>query len=402
MMPALSMLASLALLPLIASKFGPSGWVALGVGQSVGAIAAAFGSLAWPVIGGHRIASQIASERVKTYRLSALSRLMTLSAVIPLLALFMLALPSEVATTAILFMVGSALNGMTASWYFSGTGEPRFLVRNEGLVRLASYALALLGLVAGLGLWWYGLMTVAAGATSVIMNWLSVVGRRLSLSRDELIVALRIIPSQMKATLSKLLQSFFLQGANTVFTVFAPSSLAVFSAADQVKRVAGNALGVFPVAFVGWIGSSDSSRLRRRQKLSLILALVVSSTVAGFWWALGDLVIHYLFASEIYFTELQSWLLLGVIVSSYLSHTFELLLVVPSGMANLVYASNSVSAILGVVALAFGAHMFGVEGGLTVLLAVRVATLLVYTVALAVHRPEISRQPEKESHKSSI
>lgn len=381
--PALSMLASLALLPLIAQQFGASGWMALGIGQSAGAIASAFVALAWPVIGGHRIASQTSIERAETYKISTLSRLITLLVTVPVMALFLLILlPAESAFNSTLFMVGFALNGMNASWYFSGTGEPRYLVRNEGFVRLASYGIALIGMLCGLGLWWYGLTTIAAGCTSILLNWITIVGARWPVTRKDLGVALKVIPAQMSAAVAKILQALFYQGANTVFTIFAPSALAMYSAADQVKRVAANALSVLPAAFVFWVGASRGRQLRRRQRISVLLAVTVSVALIGLWWFFGDFVIYYLFAGEIELPKTQSMLLIGVIVANYLTLSTELLLMVPSGLERVVFLTNSVCAVLGITALAFAAHHYGAEGGLAVLLIVKVTILIVYSISL--------------------
>ena len=47
----------------------------------------------------------------------------------------------------ILFMVGISMNALTASWYFAGTGQPRRLIRNEGLVRLVVCCFSAVALV---------------------------------------------------------------------------------------------------------------------------------------------------------------------------------------------------------------------------------------------------------------
>lgn len=394
------MLASLALLPLVASNFGASGWVALGVGQSIGAIVGVFGALAWPVIGGHKIAQQTREDRIKTFRMSTFSRLFALAALIPLASLCMLVSPIVLPLPSILFMIGAALNGMSSAWFFSGTGQPRFLIRNEGLVRLAAYAVSLIGMSAGLGLWWYALMTVVAPLLTLVLNWFTIVGRAWAVTAMEFREAAKMIHIQMGATLSRVLQSLFYQGANTIFAVFAPAALAVYSATDQVKRVAGNAIGVVPTAFVGWVGSSTGRSLRRRQSLSLLAAFIVSLIAAAAWWLLGDNIVQYLFAGEIELSGTQKWLLLGGIIANFITYCVELLIMIPSRLENIVYRSNSIASVLGLVAMAFAAHTFGVEGGLAVLLLVKVVLLSTYGMALAIER-KARTTDQASSHESS-
>lgn len=380
LMPALSMLASIALLPLIAAKFGAQSWVALGLGQSLGAIVGVLVALAWPIIGGHEIASTSdSSERQRIFRRSVYSRGIVLAVLVPLAACGMLFLPNHMSVEATLFMAGNAFNGMTASWYFAGTGQPRYLVRNEGLVRLASYAVTLVGIGAcGLGLWWYGFITVLAGISMALLNWTTIVGIRFVWSLAEFRESAKLIPAQLNGTLSRILQSLFYYGANSVYTIWAPGSLAVFAAADQIKRITANALGMIPTTFVSWVGAASGVERVRRQRLSIGSVTIISVLTIVGWILFGNTIVGYLFAGNVELKRYENVLLICGVVANLLTYSVELLVMVPKQLQTFVYNSNSFASIVGLIGLAIAASQFGVGGGLAVLLLIKVALLIVY------------------------
>src|SRR4051794_17971489 len=147
LLPGLSMLASLVILPLISARFGSAGWVALSLGQSVGAVVSVVAGLAWPVIGGN--AGAAASDlraRQALFRSSVSSRLLVLFVLVTCAVPLTVLLAPSYPWSTTLFMVGVAGNAMTATWYFAGLGAPRLLVLNEGVVRFGGYLIALAGL----------------------------------------------------------------------------------------------------------------------------------------------------------------------------------------------------------------------------------------------------------------
>ena len=162
LLPACSLLASVTLLPLISGTQGPEGWVALGVGQGLGAIVGVIAGLAWPTIGGNAVALAAAEDRPGIFVSSVYSRLLALVTLLPFAIVGCVLLVEDYRTATTLFMVGTALNAMTASWYYSGLGEPSRLVINEGVVRLGGYAVSAVALAMGAPLSAYAGITVLA------------------------------------------------------------------------------------------------------------------------------------------------------------------------------------------------------------------------------------------------
>lgn len=380
------MLASLVLLPLISNRFGSAGWIALGLGQSIGAVVSVIVGMAWPVIGGNAVAradSTVARRGI--YRVSMYSRTVVLAVLLALAIPLTLLLAPNYQGATTLFMVGTALNGLTAAWYYSGTGHPRYLVINEGLTRLAGYTVALLGLLDGFSLLWYAGTMAVTGLVMVLLNWWTIMARSRLLAPGAFSIAVRSIREQLSGTLSRLLRAAFTYGGTSTFAAAAPSHLPLYSALDQVQRAGSNTIAFLPSAFVHWVGSAGLPDRRRRIRNSLGFLAAVSALAIPGWLLLGPKIVKFLFSEGV---ELSTWghLLLVLAISSQLfCSSVEMLLLIPLGYASTVYVANSVAYVVGIGLRVAGAVSFGALGGVAAGIAVQ-ALLTCYYVAVLLWR----------------
>jgi len=369
LVPAVSLVSSLLLLPTVSRTAGSAGWIALGVGQGVGAIAGVLVGATYPVEGGNDIARQPSPVYRRAY--FAHSVLLRSILLVPSLAIgvpVILTLVPDEQVAALLFMLGTALNGMSASWYYAGVGDPRGVLRFEAAVRLASYAVALVGMLAGLGVWFYGLMTVLGGVLSAVLNWVHVVGRRRGGPVRWWLVRRRLRHMAL-GSLSRLVQSSYLYGGSVVVGYVRPAALGVYSAVEQVYRAGGNAVAFVPQAFVRWIheqGTGTASAVAAgRRAVAAISA--VGLVGLGVWMLLGDLVVGYLFDGTIDPGTVGLLVIGATIVATLVRRSVELLWMVPRGDQRLVYRMNIGIAPVGIALLALAAaggvaamHLVGV------------------------------------------
>jgi hypothetical protein len=129
--------------------------------------------LAWPgpSSAGMQLRGHLAWTQRELFRNSLYSRMLVLIAVCAVGMPLALMFADEYPGSTVLFMLATSANGLTASWYFAGIGEPRHLVINEGLVRFGGHVSALVGFLAGAPLVWYAGSNVAAAAIYVLLNW---------------------------------------------------------------------------------------------------------------------------------------------------------------------------------------------------------------------------------------
>lgn len=387
LLPAMSMLASLTLLPVISHNFGASGWVTLALGQSIGAVISVVVSLAWPVIGGHRVATASRlEERRDIYSRSISSRLVMLIILLPVAIPVTFLLTGEYRLEATLFMISISLNGLTASWYFAGTGEPRHVVVNEGVVRLVSYIVALVGLLLGAELIWYAGVVAIAGAVMSLLNWRTVMGSESFFRHWSIRQAFQTIREQLSGTMSRVLQALFGFGGPAIFSAVAPTGLAVFSGVDQVQKAANNALGVVPLAFISWVGSAAPEDRRRRIVRSMLVVVAIGAIATVLWLLLGPFVLSFLFSGGLTAPPAAQLALILLIVALLVLRSVELLVMIPLGFEQTVYTANSVASVVGIAALALGGLLFGVLGGLVATLAVNALLIIFYLIVLVRRR----------------
>jgi O-antigen/teichoic acid export membrane protein len=365
LLPALSLLATLVLLPLISRRFGPAGWVALALGQSIGALVSVIVGMAWPIIGGNLVArATTTQEKMSIFRASAYSRIIVLGILLLIAVPITILLSDHYPWVTASFMVGVSLNGLTATWYFAGLGQPRQLIMNEGVVRLVGYIVALAGLLLGWNLGWYGAVTIAIGLAMFSVNWWTIMGRsRLWLpgSGD---LALRTIRQQISGTVARVLQASFAFGGPTIFSLIAPLQLPLYSALYQVQRAGNNSLNILPSAFVSWVGSASPAERRRRMRNSIAFIVAVCLIIIISWVSLGPLILDFLFANRFNLSVGGNFLLALSIATVLFCKSLELLILVPLGRAQLVFASNSAASLVGVILVIIGAITFGALGGI--------------------------------------
>lgn len=382
LLPGLSMLASLVILPLISARFGSAGWVALSLGQSVGAVVSIVAGLAWPVIGGNAVAAAPDTvARQDIFRSSVYSRLLVLVVLVACATpLTVLLAPSYPWSTA-LFMVGVSGNAVTAAWYFAGLGAPRLLVVNEGLVRFSGYLVALGGLALGAPLFWYAACTATASVVMLGLNWRSIMGRAPVWVSGGLRVALDPVRAQLAGTISRVLRALFTFGGPTVYATAAPLQLPLFSALDQVQKAGTNTLAFLPDAFVHSVGSAGDQAPRRIRHSLLFLGLVSLALVPG-WLVLGPTVVHLLYAGRLTLTWPLQLLLVVAIAGQLVVTSMELLLMVPLGHTAAVYRGTTIVSLLGLVLLVIAAPLAGARGGVAVWIIAQGLLVVFYLVTL--------------------
>lgn len=350
LLPACSLLASITLLPLISHNQGRAGWVALGVGQGIGAIVGVIAALAWPTIGGDAVAKASESRRPAIFVSSVYSRLLALLTLLPFATVGCLILVEDFRAATTLFMVGTSLNAMTASWYYSGLGEPSRLVINEGVVRLGGYATSAVALALGAPLIVYAMLTVVAGLLSLTLNWAHIVGLAVHRSSGMLRATLTTLAEHRLGTASRVVASAFAYGGTPIFTAVSPGAAPIFAALDQLQRATANATAVFPQTFVSWV-SGDMAHFKRRSTLALGCMAAASAAVLLAWTVLGPTVVHLLFSGEAQITRVGCFLIGLNVATALVCGTYQLLVMIPLGLQDLAFKMNSIGAMAGVLVL---------------------------------------------------
>jgi O-antigen/teichoic acid export membrane protein len=364
LVPALSVLSPLLVLPLIASRFGPSGWSALAVGQSVGAAVSIVVGLSWPTIGAHLVASAPDDEtRRGLYAESLVSRSLALAVLAPLAVVVAALLSPAHSAAAGLAALAGALNGLTCAWYFVGTARPKSLLVNEAVVRLtATLAIALL-LFNGAGLWVFGALLLAGGAVTAILNHRTIAGSA-SLPRPTREVLRTLASRHGAGTGARMVYGIYGSASVSLVALVAPGAVAIFSAIDRVLKTELNGLYALPQGVAGWVSSGGPDEVPRRARRAAAGMAVLAVGILAAGWLLFPLVMDLLYAGRAEWAPEHRHLAAIVLAVGFYGQTLVPVFLVPAAREAVVYGGYVVAAALGTPLVLWLAAVSGVTGAL--------------------------------------
>lgn len=269
--PLFSSLAPFLLLPYISRVGGAQTWVALGVGQAAGSLAAIVITLGWTLSGPAQVASEGESSiRRRLYVLSLLTRSSFFLLSIPILALvsFLIVAPESVPIT--LFMaLAQAAAGLSPSWYCIAIGSAKKIFLYDALPRLLAIVLCVPFLLLTNELLLYPLAILIGGLLGTICFT-----ARHTVRKDFTGIRVKDIARSiwdMRGASSTTIAAGF-YATTPVLVVGAVGSVlgsAIFVSADKLYRVGLLAVGALGNSFQGWVAEIGADR-KHRMRFSLL------------------------------------------------------------------------------------------------------------------------------------
>lgn len=365
LIPLLTMASTVLVLPLISSRFGPDGWSAVGLGQSLGAFLSVIAGLAWQVVGAQQVASSGTEQRSVIYAESLKSRGFMFVLLLLPAALLCLVLAPAHKWECVVFMVGTGLNCLNASWFFAGTGQPRYVIRNEGMVRLFGYIASIPAIMLTDSLWSYAVILIITGLIMATANARSI----FALSSRQVWALTRSTRTIIREHLQGMVSRGFSAGQQylgiTMVSIFMPQGLPVFTALDNMQKSVNNATSFYPQAFAWWVGSPNvmGDRNKRVRVITWVSIGMGVGVFAG-WILAGPFLVRILFQgeAEVGF-DLHCWAAMGMATFTT-SRALGQLSLVPLGLQSAVYRGVTVCAVVGLPALIVGLWFGGVAGAL--------------------------------------
>ncbi len=284
LIPLLGIVTPLVVLPAITSRFGASAWVAIAVGQSIGAALVTIGELGWGLSGPQRVARMGATN---AYRLAVLSAQTKCLAFVPLAALALtvgyLVAPSLPMETA-LIAAFTLLTAFSFAWLFLGISRPWLVIVADGLPRLVGLATAALLILLGAPFIVYPIVGLAIPAAVAPMISILIIAR-MSGSRSVPIASrrqvIRTMLAQRNAVTARAASATYIALPVTIVGIAAPNYVAVFAAGERLLRMALTAIIALPNAMQGWVGRGARGEDRSKRVDLAILVNVILGTVAG-------------------------------------------------------------------------------------------------------------------------
>jgi hypothetical protein len=379
LIPLLSTLSNVVLLPVVSSSFGQAGWTSVVLGQSIGAAASVVCSLQWPTEGPGMVARASAEERLAIMRASMRSRAATVLACVPVALLVIAIVQPAGVLVCTLSALSATLIGLSPAWFVVGIGRPTLLVWLEGIPRLVGNVIALALILGGLPLWTYPALMLATSAFTATLSWFRLAGGLRY--RGPVWKNAQDGRSLRFATLARTLDAGYGFIAGPIVAVLAPAAYPVFGACDRLANVAFSGLVIVQQGAGGWVAEPESAEARvRRARMATLYLLPLALLVFAFLSLATPLLVHLLFSGTVSVGYLTSALTGAFVAAGFLGHALFLTGLAPTGNARHGYRYLSIAFAVGLPSLVVGTLVGGVDGALLGCLASG-ATLVVLSLA---------------------
>jgi O-antigen/teichoic acid export membrane protein len=379
--PLLASVAPLLALSAIARTNGTDAWVALLLGQAIGAIAALIITWGWDIGGPARAASAPDPAQRALLRLSAAARLRIAIVVLAAaLAVSVLLVPGAGMVVAALAALAGGVQGLSLNWWFVATGRPGGIVLTDALPRSATAVLAAVLIFAGLPPWIYPLALLAALLVSYTFAYRRWLGGTASPTRQEIRESVR---ADRRLAAIAITTSAYTTGTLPLVQWVAPLAAAAFGSAQRVTSYWSFSITVLGNAAQNWVNRHGIAEVGRRARSALVAFAVLGVVLGAALALLGPMVAKLVFGDDLAVPAPVYPAFAVVFLSVSLSTVIGRLYLVPLGQERAVARVTLFVAAFGVAALVAGAAGWGAVGAATAMAATEaLATLLLAGAAL--------------------
>lgn len=295
------MLTPFMLLPLLSRVAGQDGWVSIGVGQTLGAVAGTFVLFGWFVVGPARFHELTTRrERRALYVESLQSRLLVAAIAFPAVGVATALLVEPRWTIeAVLMSWATAAVGLSPSWYCIALGRPALLMRYDALPKLAATGLSAVTLLISDAVWVYPTLLIVGTLGSTVTFTCIQARSRNGLTASFPVIA-KGLRSQLPVVMSNLVGTTYTSSplplASSLGSVVDAAS---FASAERLYRLSKFSIVALGNSFQSWVLEKNASSQYRRHGVALIAHLVLGLMGGSLIAAVGPWFTALLFGSDV-------------------------------------------------------------------------------------------------------
>ncbi|MDX2024818.1 polysaccharide biosynthesis protein [Microcella sp.] len=287
-LPFLSLVTPFLFLPVLARVAGAEAWLAIAIGQSVGAFAALVVGLGYNAVGPTAVALAAPAERHAVLERSIRPRLALFApAVVVATTVAAVIAPSTHRLDAALMAIALTLGGLSSAWYMVGLGRAGLIVVFELLPRLVATAVAAIALLVLGQVTWYPALLIAA----------ALIGSGVFIAREVGLSALLVAsPGAMRrefTTNRSALTTEIAAGAHnslavTFVSLVAPvAQAAAYISGDKLYRIGQYSVSALGNALQGWAVEDDRREFDRRVRVAILWHLALGLVGLTVFTSLG-------------------------------------------------------------------------------------------------------------------
>lgn len=363
-LPFLSLLTPFLFLPILARVAGAHAWLAIAVGQSVGAFLALFIALGYNTVGPTLVALAAPANRPSVLRRSVLARLVIFvpSVVVAIVVSTVIA-PEGHRLEAAIMSVAMALTGLSSSWYMIGLGRAGLIVAYEMLPRIVATLLAAaLLLLAGQVIWYPVLLAVAALVSVLLFLGRTVGIRELVRPRPGEVRA--VLADNRSAMATEIVGGAYNSLAVTFVSVTAVApQAATYVSGDKLYRIGQYSVSALGNALQGWVVEDGREHFAARARRALVLHLGLGLLGFAGFALFGPWLSGVLFGEAVAIDQATAFALGVATMGIALGTAVGRVILIGLGARREFLLSVLIGATIGVPAILLLAGMFGAAGG---------------------------------------
>lgn len=363
-LPFISLITPFIFLPLLSRLAPADAWLAIAIGQSVGAFLALVIALGYNTVGPTMVALATVEHRPAVLRASVLARLLLfIPCAIVAVVLAMLISPESYRIEAGLMSLAMALTGLSSAWYMIGLGRAGLIVFYEMLPRIAATVLAAVGLLLWGQVIWYPVLLVIAAVTSVTWFLVRTIGMSALLERRPGEIR-SVIAFNKSAMATELVGGAYNSLAVTFVSLTASAPQAAsYVTGDKFYRMGQYSASALGNALQGWVVEDSRAHFAERAKRALVLHAALG--VFGFlgFALLGSWLSALVFGSAVAMDEVTALGLGAATLGIAMGTALGRIILIGLGARREFLTCVIIGASMGVPAILLLAAHFGAAGG---------------------------------------
>jgi len=363
-LPFLSLLTPFLFLPILARVAGADAWLAIAIGQSVGAFAALIVALGYNTVGPTAVALEPVQTRAVVLERSIRPRLVLFAPAVVFAAIISAAIAPEANRFDAAFMaVALTMSGLSSSWYMIGLGRAGLIVRYELLPRILATALAAAALLLLGQVIWYPILLIAAALLgSGVFVWVTVGPRALLVSAPG--ATRREFVANRSALTTEIAAGAYNSLAVTFVSLVSPAiQAAAFVSGDKLYRIGQYSVSALGNALQGWAVEEERSEFARRARTAVLLHFVLGLAGLAAFATVGPWLSGALFGSDVAIDTLTAVGLGVATLGIALGTAFGRVILIGLGARREFMLSVITGAVVGIPAVLGLATAFGAAGG---------------------------------------
>ena len=363
-LPFLSLITPFLFLPILARVADADAWLAIAIGQSIGAFFALAVSLGYNTVGPALVALTPPEGRAAVLLSSIRARLVVLvPAALAAAVIAALVSPEQYRLVGALMSLTTVLAGLSSSWYMIGLGRAGLIALFEILPRIIATIAAAVLLVAHFSVLWYPILLLVASVASILGFAVWTLGWR-GLSQPADSTVRQILVSNRSAVATELAAGAY----NSLSVTFVGLTATTVQAAsyvvgDKLYRIGQYSVSALGNALQGWVVEENRARFAERAKRSFLLhsALGVSGLLA--FTLLGPWLSAVLFGDALAIDQLTAMGFGVATLGIALGTTLGRVTLVGLGARREFMASVFIAAAVGIPSILALSASFGAAGG---------------------------------------